>query len=124
MFSVQIRQNPSKMVFVFAYLIGCLSANHYWERTALPDGTTTTEPWTAQHDMIGKHRAKCEREPMQLHVGRRGKVIREGSNSMIIRVKQPVPESKNYTVFLVFNREACGLDFMKKMFSWEYPKLR
>ena len=43
---------------------------------------------------------------------------------MIIRVKQPVPEYKNYTVFIVFNREVCGLDFMKKMFNWEYPKLR
>ena len=111
------------MVFLLAYLVGCLSANHYWERT-VPDETTTA-PWTAQHDMIGKHRAKCEREPMQLHVsGKRGKVIKEGSNSMIIRVKQPVPESKNYTVFVVFQREACGLDFMKKMFTWEHPKLK
>ena len=54
----------------------------------------------------------CEDKPQQIHIGKRGKVIREGSNSSILRVKNPCSEEANYTAMVVFTREQCGMDFL------------
>ena len=54
----------------------------------------------------------CENIHNQIHVGKRGKVIRQGSNSMILRVKNPCSEEANYTAMVIFSRENCGMDVL------------
>ena len=54
----------------------------------------------------------CKDKHNQIHVGKRGKIIRQGSNSMILRVKNPCSEEANYTAMVLFNRENCGMDVL------------
>ena len=55
----------------------------------------------------------CEDKNIQIHVGKRGKITRQGNDSMILRVKNPCSEEANYTAMVIFNRENCGMDFLK-----------
>ena len=116
------------MVFILAYLTSCLSAtlipepreettttSTTWFTTWSTTGPPTT--WSAASEKLTE-REKCERYPVQFHVGKRGKVIREGSNSVIIRVKQPIPSDSNYTVLVIFDRQVCGIDFLRKIYNY------
>ena len=57
----------------------------------------------------------CKNVHNQIHVGKRGKIIREGNNSMILRVKNPCSEEANYTAMVIFSRENCGMDFLNHL---------
>ena len=113
----------NEMVLIYVYLTSCLSASLLqgkdWEFTTTTATTTTT--WTAESNQLESDlfKEKCEQHPVQFHVGKRGKVIREGSNSVIIRVKQPIPADSNYTSLVIFDRQACGIDFLRKIYNHE-----
>ena len=64
-------------------------------------------------EIIVPDKEYCENKHVQIHVGKRGKIVREGTDSMILRVKNPCSEESNYTAMVVFNREQCGADFLK-----------
>ena len=118
--------SKNDMLFVIAYLTGCLSATllipEPWEWTTLDTTTTastTTTTWTQSSNQLTE-KEKCELNPVQLHVAKRGKVIRQGSNSVIIRVKQPIPSNSNYTALVIFDRQVCGIDFLRQLYnSWD-----
>ena len=57
----------------------------------------------------------CKKRHVQIHIGKRGKIIREGNNSMILRVKNPCSEEANYTAMVIFSRENCGMDFLNHL---------
>ena len=54
----------------------------------------------------------CKNIHNQIHVGKTGKITREGNNSMILRVKNPCSEGANYTAMVIFSRDNCGMDFL------------
>ena len=110
------------MVLIVFYLTSCLSAlSEQWEPTVSTttwstESTMSTTTWTASSSKLTM-REKCERNPVQLHVGKRGKLTREGTDSVIIRVKQPIPSDSNYTALAIFNRDVCGIDLLRKMYT-------
>ena len=108
------------MALIFFFLTSCLSAlPEQWEPTTSTTWSTTTlstTTWTANSNKLTM-KEKCERNPVQLHVGKRGKLTREGTDSVIIRVKQPIPSDSNYTALAIFNRDVCGIDLLRKMYT-------
>ena len=66
----------------------------------------------ASFDVPDKDYCKNLKPDNQIHVGKRGKIIRQGSDSMILRVKNPCSEEANYTAMVIFNRENCGMDVL------------
>ena len=66
----------------------------------------------ADHRASVLDKDSCKDIHNQIHVGKRGKVIRQGSDSMILRVKNPCSEEANYTAMVIFSRENCGMDVL------------
>ena len=66
----------------------------------------------ADHGASVLDKDSCKDIHNQIHVGKRGKVIRQGSDSMILRVKNPCSEEANYTAMVIFSRENCGMDVL------------
>ena len=95
-----------------------LSPHHSTEMrlfTAACVAACTFADHLASFNVPDKDYCKNLKPDNQIHVGKRGKVIREGNNSMILRVKNPCSEEANYTAMVIFSRENCGMDFLNHL---------
>ena len=105
-------------ITLFLFCRKCQNDGHPTLDTTTTASTTTTT-WTASSNQLTE-KEKCELNPVQLHVAKRGKLIRQGSDSVIIRVKQPIPSNSNYTALVIFDRQVCGIDFLRQLYNyWE-----
>ena len=111
---------------IIALLISCVLATpepREWTTLDTTTTATTTTTWTATWNSLTE-KEKCELNPVQLHVAKRGKVIRQGSNSVIIRVKQPISSDSNYTALVIFERQVCGINFLRQLYNYGESNVR
>ena len=57
----------------------------------------------------------CANNTIPVISGKRGKLLREGSNSVILRVNHPMSEEDNASLLVVFSRFFCGADFLNRL---------
>ena len=58
---------------------------------------------------------ECIDYPEDFIAGRRGRIIREGENSLLARVLHPYDENLDASVVVVFYQKYCGADFINKL---------
>ena len=57
----------------------------------------------------------CANNTVPVVSGKRGKILREGDNSFILRVNHPMSEESDASLVVVFSRFFCGADFLSQL---------